>query len=75
MEAQQEVRHGVFNVKGGALACVAKAKDVFPHIPQIQGSPAPAFQGTVDDFIAKHNNEPALLRQMKNKVRKLSILR
>lgn len=69
--AQEErQRYGVWRLKeGGPLVCVAKAKDgVHPHISHLPCSPTPAFAGTVDDFIAKHNNDPALLRQMKNKV-------
>ena len=66
---EQQLRYGVFDVRpGGPLACVAKAKDIFPHASQISGSPTPAFAGTVDDFLATHHNNPALLRQMKNKV-------
>ena len=66
---EQQLRYGVFDVRtGGPIACVAKAKDIFPHASQISGSPTPAFAGTVDDFLATHHNNPALLRQMKNKV-------
>lgn len=68
-----DFRHGAFAVPSG-FACLAKAKDVFPHTPQITGAPAPKFVGTVDDFIAKHNNDPALARQMKNRVHHFPLL-
>jgi len=63
-----DIHNGSFDVK--FLAHFAKAKDVFPHVDQQFKPEPPPFEGTVDAFIAKHNNDPELQRQMKNKVRK-----
>eukprot|EP01089_Gocevia_fonbrunei_P017793 TRINITY_DN5881_c0_g1_i2.p1 TRINITY_DN5881_c0_g1~~TRINITY_DN5881_c0_g1_i2.p1 ORF type:complete len:390 (+),score=90.15 TRINITY_DN5881_c0_g1_i2:54-1172(+) len=65
----------VSNSKSGAFSVtlngyLAKSNDNFPHINQITDTHSATFEGTPDDYLVKHNNDSALNRQMKNKVKK-----
>jgi len=48
---------------------LAKAKEVFPSVNQINDPSPPAFEGTPDDFLEKYKDED-LKKKAKNKVRK-----
>eukprot|EP00727_Mastigamoeba_balamuthi_P003575 m51a1_g13214 hypothetical protein (218) ;mRNA; f:1682-2648 len=64
------IREGAFAVEGGlGYLCLAKP-GAHPHVDQLDAPQAPAVPGTVDMFLASYSNDPALLRQMKNKVKK-----
>eukprot|EP01121_Diplochlamys_sp_Union-15-3_P004991 TRINITY_DN1521_c0_g1_i2.p1 TRINITY_DN1521_c0_g1~~TRINITY_DN1521_c0_g1_i2.p1 ORF type:complete len:400 (+),score=55.17 TRINITY_DN1521_c0_g1_i2:61-1200(+) len=62
------VSDGSFELK--FLSHLAKAKDTFPHINQKYPVQDAHFQGSTEEYIAKHENNQELSKQMKNKVRK-----
>ncbi|ELR25131.1 uncharacterized protein ACA1_288520 [Acanthamoeba castellanii str. Neff] len=62
---------GAFQLADGRIAYLAFAKkDGFPSVDQRAGLTVAPNAGSVEDFVQRHEQEPTLVRQVRNKVRK-----